>query len=162
MSGHHRTAGVDCRTITIEETEYTIRPLKVGVYAEMEAYIVSLRDDPLALAAAAVEKLAPVHHQAIWDAAMRQAANQRTVTAQQATDFENSIQGIAWKFWKCLEADHPEINSVDAAIKLLTKAGKNRLEEVMKAIELGSGEHDLKNSSGQDPTPTEETVLAGQ
>ena len=157
-SKQHRTAGVDFTRIDISGKTYTLRPLKVGVYAEMESYIVAQRGDPLAEAARACESLPEQHHQAIWDAAMRQAVKGRTVTAQEAAEFENSIRGLAWKLWKCLEQDHPEIDSVDAAIDLLTQAGTEHLERIARTVELGSGEADLGKSSGQQP---QETAMEG-
>lgn len=164
-SKQHRTAGVDYTEIEIGGKTYTIRPLKVGVYAEMESYIASQRGDPLAEAAEACERVPEKHHQAIWDAAMRQAVERRTVSAQEAAEFENSIRGLGWKLWKCLEQDHPEINGVDAAIELITKAGTEHLERIARSVELGSGEADLGKSSGQPPkdpvTGTKEAPPAG-
>lgn len=162
MSKHHRTAGTDYQVINLDGTEYKIRPLTVGAYSEMEAYIVSLRSDPLGEAANAVDRLPPQHHAAIWEAAMKQAVNNRTVTGPEAAAFENSIHGLAWKFWQCLKQDHPDIASVNDAMELLSYAGSKRLEEISKAIELGSGEADLEKSSGQALTETAEAVPAGQ
>lgn len=158
----HRTAGTDFRKIKIDDEEYTLRPLKVGVYAEMESYIVSLRTDPIAEAAKAVDSVPAQHHAAIWAAAMKQATSGKTVTAAEAADFENSIHGLAWKFWRCIEADHPEIDSVQKAIELLTLAGAERLEEIARSVELGSGEADLGNSPGREPTEDPEAAPAGQ
>ena len=149
MSKHHRTAGVDFRQITIDEKTYTMRPFTVGMYAEMEAYIVSKRPDPLTVASEAVSKLPSNQHDAIWKAAMNQAVNARTVTAEEATVFENSVEGLSWKVWQSLKCDHPEIDSPIKARELLVKAGEEKFEEIALAVEIASGEADLKKSTGQ-------------
>ena len=69
---------------------------------------------------------------------------------------------MAWKVWKCLEQDHPEIDGVDKALEIITLAGPARLEEVVRSVEIGSGEADLGNSSGQGQTPTVEAAQVGQ
>ena len=163
-SKQHRTAGVDYVELDIDGGKYKLRPLTLGLYAEMESYIVAQRGDPLAEAARACDRVPEKYHMAIWDAAMRQAVQGRTVTAEEAATFENSIRGLAWKLWKCLERDHPEIDSVDAALKLLTRLGPQRIEEVDRKVKLASGEADLGKSSGQQPPDpaTEGMDPAGQ
>ena len=151
-SKQHRTAGVDYVEIDIDGQKYKLRPLTLGLYAEMESYIVAQRGDPLGEAAKACERVPEKYHAAIWDAAMRQAVQGRTVTAEEAATFENSIRGLAWKLWKCLERDQPDVDSVDAALAILTKLGPARLEEINYKVQLASGEADLGKSSGQQPT----------
>ena len=161
MSKHHRTAGVDFRQVTIGDETYTLRPLTVGIYAEMESYVVSRRPDPLAVASEAVKSLPPSQHDAVWKAAMNQAVNARIVTADESAAFENSVDGLAWKVWQCLKQDHPEIDSVKAATELLIKAGDAHFEEIARATEIASGEADIKKSSGQAEAAAE-AAPAGQ
>jgi hypothetical protein len=149
MSKHHRTAGVDHRVVEIAGQKYTLRPLTVGVYASMESFIASRRPDPLAIASEAVKRLPASQHDAIWRAAMSQAVQARTVTADEASAFENSVDGLAWKVWQCLASDHPEIDSLESAKALLLKAGEEKFEELARAAEIASGEADLKKSTGQ-------------
>lgn len=153
---------MDKRVIHIGDTDYTIRPLTVGVYAEMEAYIVAQRGDPLLVAANAVEKVPPQHHAAIWDAAMKQAVSGRTVTAEEASAFENSVNGLSWKVWQCMKRDHAEIDSVEAARNLLLEAGEKHFDRIASEVEIGSGEADLKNSDGPEVTTPGETDQVGQ
>lgn len=157
MSNHQRTAGVDFRIVEIGGQKYTLRPLTVGVYASMESYIANQRPDPLAIASKAVAKLPASQHAAIWEAAMKAAMNARTVTAEEAAAFENSVDGLAWKIWQCLKSDHPEIKDVATARDLLFAAGEERFEELARAAEIASGEADLKKSTG----PAAEVVDAG-
>ncbi len=160
MSKHYRTAGADSRQITILGKPYTMRPLTIGVYADMEAFIISRRPDPLAIASEAVKRLPAAQHESIWRAAMNQAVAARTVTAEEASAFENSVDGLAWKVWQCLKQDHPEIDSMDAARQLLIAAGESHFEQIARATEIASGEADLKKSSGQ--AVEEQAVPAGQ
>jgi hypothetical protein len=160
MSKHYRTAGVGYRPVVIAGQEYKIRPLTIGVYAAMEAFIVAQRPDPLEIASEAVKKLPPAQHDAIWRAAMNHAVAARTVTAEEAAAFENSVDGLAWKLWHCLKENHPEIDGVEAAKGLLIKAGEEHFEMLARSVELGSGEADLGKSSGQ--AEGQEADLAGQ
>lgn len=163
MSKHHRTAGVSYKTVRVLGKEYTLRPLTVGTYAEMESFIVNRRPDPLSIASEAVKRLPSNHHDAVWKAAMSQAVTARTVTAEEAAAFENSVDGLAWKLWQCMRQDHPEIDSTDAAKAFLVRAGEEHFELLARATEIGSGEADLKKSSGQeDQTETEKVDPAGQ
>jgi len=161
MSKHHRTAGLDSQVIEIGGKSYTLRPLTVGVYASMETYLVSTRPDPLAIASEAVKRLPANQHEAVWKAAMAQAVAGRTVTSQQVAEFENSIDGLAWKLWQCLKQDQPEIDSVEAARSLLIQAGEEHFERLARAAEIASGESDLKKSSGPAEAGRTEVVQDG-
>lgn len=149
MSKHHRTAGADYREVEILGKKYKFRPLRVGAYAEMESYIVSRRPDPLLVASEAVRKLPPSQHDAVWKAAMCQAVAGRTVTAEEAACFENSVDGLAWKVWLCLHENHPEIDSPEAAKDWLIQAGQEHFEYIFRSVEIANGEADIKKSSGQ-------------
>jgi hypothetical protein len=160
MSKHYRTAGVDSKNVTIQGKAYILKPLTVGVYASMESFIVDRRPDPLQIASSAIAKLPASQHDAVWRAAMHQAVAARTVTAEEAAAFENSVDGLAWKLWQCAKDNHPEVNSIESAKSLLIAAGESHFEELARATEIASGDADLKKSSGQDQGT--EAVLAGQ
>lgn len=160
MQKIQRTSGQSFETIEIDGKKYTLRPLKVGVYGEMEAFVMAQRGDPLAAAGKAVERLPSSQHAAVWDAAMRAVMANRNVTTQEMSDFENSIRGYAWKLWKCLEQDHPEIDSIEKALELLEQIGPARAAEVDAKLRLATGEADMGKSSG--PTPVMEQGRDGQ
>lgn len=157
MTKHYRIAGKSFRTISIGGKQYTLRPAVLGVYAEMEAYVVSLRQDPLEIATRACQRAPANQHAAIWDAAMRAERSARIATAEEMASFENSVPGIAWKLWKSLEQDHPEIDGVAAALALLEQAGEDRLSEIVATLHVATGEGDIKNCSGREEEPTTET-----
>lgn len=145
----HRTAGASFSTVEIAGKTYTLRPMKTGQYAAMEAYVISQREDPLVIAAKACATAPEALHATIWDAAIRAARSARTATAAEVAAFENSVRGLAWKILQCVKQDHPEIKTVDDAIILIEQAGESRLAELQAKIHVASGEDDLKNSSGQ-------------
>lgn len=155
MSKHHRTAGTEFTVVEIKGKRFTMRPLTVGQYAELESHIVSLRGDALAIASEAVKKLPESHHEAIWKAAMREAVASRTVTMKEANDYQNSLDGLAWMVWQCVKQDHPEIDSLTAARELVMSAGPEEFKRIALATEVASGEADLKKSSGQADTADE-------
>jgi len=145
-----RTAGVSFETLTVAGKTYKLRPLEVGTaYAEMEAHVFSLRGDPLAAAGEAVAKLPANLHGVIWDAAFKAVMNNRTVSLEEISAFENSVRGRAWKLWKCVEKDHPEIDTLDKALELLTQIGPERALEVDLKLKVASGEADLGKSFGR-------------
>jgi hypothetical protein len=153
-----RTTGKSFETIEIDGKPYTLRPLTVGVYGEMEAFVMSLRGDPLAAAGQAVKNLPAEQHSAVWDAAMRAVMANRCVSTAEMASFENSVRGYAWKLWKCVEKDHPEIDTIDKALELLERIGPQRAAEVDAKLRVASGEADLGKSSG----PAPEAAVQGQ
>ena len=139
-----RTAGTDFEEITIEGETYKMSPLKYVVYGEMEAYVCSLRTCPIEAVANSPARLTKVQQQAAFDAAIRAATFAKIVPATEMANFEKSVTGIAYKLWKSLEPNHPEIDSVDKAAFLLTIAGAERLEEIKAKLFVASGESSLK------------------
>lgn len=160
MQKVQRTAGKSFETLTVGGKTYTLRPLKVGAYAELEAYVMSQRVDLVAATGAAITKIPQSMHAAVWDACMRNVLASRNVTAQEVQAFEQSVRGYAWKLWQCVKEDHPEIDSIDKAMELLVEAGPQRAEEIDLKLRLASGEADLGKLSGQ--TPATDQGQAGQ
>lgn len=144
-----RTAGKSFETLKIGGKSYTLRPIKLGIYAEMEAFVISQRVDPIAALGERIEAVPEAYRKDAWDAVIRQVMSSRNATAQEIADFERSIKGLAWKLWQCLKADHPEIESVDQVVELLEQAGKERMEEIMLKTRIASGEADMEKFSGQ-------------
>jgi hypothetical protein len=159
MSKHHRTAGVDYRIIKINGKPYKARSIRTGDYAAMESYIISTRPDPLDIASAAVARLPKSQHDAIWKVAMDRAISARTVTPDQAKDFENSFDGLAWTIWQCLKDNHPELDTIEAARDLLASVNEEDMAYLLQAIQLASGQAELGKSTGQAETEAE---AAGQ
>jgi hypothetical protein len=155
------TAGADYSTTKINGVTYKLRPLQAKVYAEMEAYIVNSRPDPLSIASESVKKLPASQHPAIWKAAMAEAIALRIVTAEDLAVFEKSIEGLSWKLWQCLKTDHPEIDNIEAAKILLIQAGQENFERLVRATELASGEAALKKYTGREGAETAQAP-AGQ
>jgi len=153
MDGHARLSGKLHKTITIGGETYTLsKPTLVGVYAEMEAFVVARKRDPLVLAVEACKTAPPGQHAAIWEAAMKTASAARVATAEEMAAFERSPWGMAFKLWKCLDDRHrAEFPTVEAAMGLMERAGEN-LDEIQAQLAVVSGEADLGNSSGRSPT----------
>lgn len=146
--GQHRTAGKQTETLKIGEKIYTLRPLTFGIYAEFEDWIVSEKIDPIEALAARIDKVPPQHQAAAWEAAINAAQRNKTITTTEMAAAENSLRGVAWKLWKVLEKDHPEVRGVDDALKLVAKMGEDRVPELVAKMQVASGELDLKNSDG--------------
>lgn len=153
MDGHARLSGKLHKTIAIGGKSITLsKPTLVGVYAEMEAFVISRKRDPLVLAVEACKTAPPAHHAAIWEAAMKTASAARIATAEEMAAFERSPWGIAFKLWKCLDDRHlVEFPTPEATMGLIRLCGDN-LDEVQAQLAVVSGEADLGNLSGRSPT----------
>jgi hypothetical protein len=158
MSDHARVAGKTFQTIDIGGKTYTLKPYVVGLWAEMSAFVRSLKGDPIKEVCDRLD-LIPADQQQRWmKVAVDAAANQSPTEVELAT-FEKSLLGTAFKLWSTLKADHldefPTAQAVmDKLISLTESEGEKKLAEIMLKLEVASGETDLKNSSGQ-PATTE-------
>ena len=140
-----RTQGKATETLTVGEKVYTLSPLTFGFFGEMEAFVCSLRGDPIAVATEASAEVPATLQPMLWDAAVRAAVYAKIVPASEMANFEKSMAGIGWKLWKCLEPKHgDEFKTHSDALALLTTIGKDRFAEVMAKISVVSGEEDLK------------------
>jgi len=158
MKGHARTAGLRTQRITIGGKEYTLTaPPVVGLYAKLEDYILSRREDPLSLAAMACQKTPAEQHAAIWEAAMKVASQARAVPASEMIAFESTLHGVAFKLWSCLQTHHADkFGSVADVLGLIEAAGEDRLAEITAKVHVATGEADAGNLSGRtqnDPGP---------
>lgn len=159
--GHARTTGALYRDVRVGGKTYRCRPFNFGVYPEMEAFIVSERQDPLIAATLACQSAPPSLHETIWKVAMERACKARTATSQEIQDFETSLLGIAFKFWVCVRQDHPEIKDPR---QIITDIFANLTDADMRLLEtevfVASGEADLGNSTGH-PEVSPPTSPAG-
>jgi hypothetical protein len=153
MDGLARTSGQLYQELVIGGKTYTLRPpAMTGLYGKMEAYIIAQRVDPLVLAATACKTAPKEQHDAIWQAAMKVASKARTVEATEMAEFENSVKGLAFKFWACLQEKHAQdVLTPDDALRLLEEAGDERIGEILAKVHVASGQADLGNSSGPSP-----------
>ncbi len=162
MDGHARTTGRLLQTLTVGGLTYTLRAPPIGtLIADMEQYIVSLRQNPFTLARQACSDLPddmpPAARESvqtrIWQAAENASFRGGSASAMESAEFENSLRGIAYKFWICIKQDHlAELPTVDAALSLLEtyieEVGPDGLQEVISKTASATGEADAKNSSG--------------
>lgn len=177
MTGHGRNV------LTIGGKQYQLRPKVLAEYAEREAYICSLKPNPLqvleqlpALPAipppimrgndepldeynqrriehtARVARIDAQHkaRQALIDRAFREATQPQVVSFEDENKFDNSMHGIAWKLWRALRQDHPEIASVQHALDLIEQAGTEALGEINARLDEAEESALLKNSAGPD------------
>lgn len=87
----------------------------------------------------------------------KEAMAPRFVSFDDETKFDNSLHGIGWRLWRALRANHPEIDSVQAALNLIHDLGTHRFAEVVAKLDL-SDEKDLlgKSSGSTDEAPGQE------
>lgn len=153
MDGHARTAGRLFQTLGVDGKNYKLRAPPVGsLIADMEAYIVSLRENPFVLAAEAIEKH-PALEDRIWKSAERAAIRSGAASAEEMNEFTSSLRGMAYQLWTCLQEEHgDEIQSVGDALSLIERfveqEGEAGLTALRAKVLSATGEADAKNSSG--------------
>lgn len=159
MSGHPQVAGKASARINCAGRSYTLRPMMIGMYAEMEAFYLTLKDDPISIAIRALPNIPPERHELVMKAAMDAACRSRLVSAQEMHDFEQSITGTAFKVWCALRSDHLEFKSPADALNLLERISQQETEELLAKLSSLDEKDALGNSSG--PTPTQAPLTEG-
>lgn len=84
----------------------------------------------------------------------REAARPQVVSFEDDREFDQSLHGIAFKLWRSIRENHPEIDGVQAALDLLEQMGEARLGEINNKLDLVDEKDILGNSSGSGgPSP---------
>jgi len=164
--GQARTMGRIKRTLTVCGRKYTLTAPGIGqLYADLEAYIISRRSDPLEAVARAIAagKIPESQQDRAWRIAMEQATRMGAVSQAEMTEFENSPRGLAYKLWACLQAEHAaEFPDPESVLRLVEKAVEEaaarhpdnpeaataELARLMQVTAVATGEADAGNSSG--------------
>ena len=157
MSDLARVSGKTFQTIELDGKSYTLRPYTVGIWAEMSAFVRSLKGDPIAEVCRRLDEIPPEQHAAWMKAAVEAAAHQ-SPSDKDLVEFEQSLLGKAFGLWAALKTDHladfPTPHAVlDALVALNQREGAAKLKEILLKLELAAGKHDLKNCAGRPATP---------
>jgi hypothetical protein len=153
--GHARTTGALYQIATLGGKQFKLRPFSLKVLPEMEAFIISKREDPIVWATRACMVAPESQHEVIWRVAMEKSIRARAVTDQEMEEFRRTTIGGAWVFWVCARQDHPEIKSVEDALGIIESASDEELEILNAKAYVVSGEADLGNSTGLPATEGE-------
>lgn len=132
MEGLLNLTGSRVVELEVAGSTWRITPWRMRRYGEMEQYIISCRGAG-----------GPTCNYATLD---------------EVAQFERSPHGSAWLIWKCLEPEHPEINSIEAAYDWMEAAGSSYFEAVMQVIGMAQEKDLLKNSDTPEPTTTDDAV----
>lgn len=148
--------------ITIGGRTYTLTVFKLDDFAGRERYILGLRNNPFE----ALAKLPPGTDAEIQkhvaDAAMREWRRGNFVTAEEDLEFKRSMHGRAYDFWRAVQPNHPEIDTLQKAVTLLEQGlieeGQDQIATAMAQVR----EEDILPNSDPPTTqaspPTAETV----
>lgn len=90
--------------------------------------------------------------------AFQQAMQPQFVSIEEDNAFDNSLHGIAWKLWRALRDNHPEIDGVQAALDLLEEAGDEALKDITEKLDQSEEKDLLGNSDGPNQGPQESEV----
>jgi hypothetical protein len=148
VEGQARIAGQLWKEVELGGKKYTLsKPNLVGIYGEIEAWIVSRKTDPLVLAVKACQQAPAAMHPIIWEAAMKTASAARIANLDEMEAFRASRWCVAFMFWKALNEKHrEEVPDLDAAMKLIESCVD--VDALIANVNVVNGEADLKNWCG--------------
>lgn len=148
MEGQARVSGAVTRDVELGGRKYRLGVFRVGDYAATEARVVSLRPDPLEFALAATARAPESQHARIWAAALEQADRNRYATSADVARFLDSLEGVAWQFYRCALRHDPGVDLATIHAALLD-LDQNAVRAISLKVRVASGELELGNSSGQ-------------
>ena len=151
MDGQARVSGQIYKDVEVNGKTYRLsQPNLVGIYGDVEAWVVSKKTDPLVLAVRACKIAPQEEHKTIWEAAMRAASAARIASAEELDLFWGSRWANAMLFLKALDPKHhEEVPDIEAAMKVID--GVN-MDELLMNISVVNGEDDIKNLNGPSET----------
>lgn len=165
MDGQARVTGQIYKDIEIGGKTYRLSlPNLVGIYGEIEAWIISRKVDPLVLAVQICNgdrktgtPPAPPQMQAtIWEAAMKTASAARIASKEELDLFWGSRWSNAFLFLKALDPKHhEEVPDIEAAMRVV-ESGVD-VDLLMAQLSVVNGEADVKNSHGPSGTRAPES-----
>ena len=143
MTDQATMAGKAATRIALGGKEYTLRPYVVGVWAEMKAFLASLKGDPIKALCERLDSV-PANQQPRWMKAAVEAAANQTPSDEEMLAFEKSLLGQAFHLWACLKGEHlaefPTPHVVHALmIDEAERHGQSKLTEIMLKVHVGSG-----------------------
>jgi hypothetical protein len=148
-----RVAGKVYKRVMIAGREFTLsQPAKYGKFAEIEAFILSRKEDPM-VAALRVCKRAPVEmHNTIWKAAMETASAARIATREDWQKFEDSKWPAVFMLWMAMDPKHreefPTAESVADLIIREADRQNSTIDEIIMQASIVQQDAELKNSAG--------------
>lgn len=160
MDGQARVAGRIYKDVQIGDKTYRLsQPNMVGIYGEVEAWIIARKTDPLVLAVRVcagdrrkgIPPAPEEMHATIWEAAMKTASAARIASREELALFWDSRWSHAMLLLKALDPKHADdVPDVDAAMRVLDEGVD--IDELLAQLSVVNGEADLKNSSGPSMT----------
>jgi hypothetical protein len=142
MDGLLNLSGQRSVTVEINGKQWTFDTAYLRDYAEMEQYILSHRPDPL-------EGLAGLPDDVRADAvrvAMQQRQRSPFVSMSELAEFESSVHGVAWRVWRALRNNHPEIAGIDDAYQFIEDAGNEHWGTILTTLDIAEEKDLIKNS----------------
>lgn len=127
----------------------TSTQLSIGMRGEIEAHILSQRPDFMEQVSASLKHFPEKYHQSIIAEGVRRMAMANYITNEEFDSYLRTQEGSAYLFWLLVRDKQPEVDSLEAAIGIITKA-KIDLEELQQKLDRAAGLGELKNSGGPD------------
>ena len=140
--------------IKFDGKQYTLQKVFLGGLSEIEAYLKSMRENPLARLAEHLDKFASAHHEKLIAVAIRESTElNRPVSMDDVQEFTNTIEGQQFFFWLSVRQNHPELSELKAVRELLRLQNLAKLKELSGKLLEVSGLGPLANAAKNSPAP---------
>lgn len=148
MDGISNIAGTRTASLRVGDKTYTLAPKVLAEYGERERYILSLCPSPFEALGKLPADFPADARARLERLALEAATKPQFIALDEDAAFDQSLHGIAWRLWRALRTNHPEIDGVQAALDLIEAAGQQRLAEIADKLDGAEEKDALKNSAG--------------
>jgi|GEM_PF-6031009 len=149
-------------SIEIAGQNYILSPLTLRALGEVERRVVARRISPLDALADCIDRFSAEHQQRLIDRAVEATARlSLSATQAEVAAFLTSYEGICFFFYLSARDAHPEIDSAEAATRLLDRLGPLDILRVGRALTTVAGLDALEAAVKKSPTPTDEAPTVG-
>ena len=153
MSDNLQTVSGAGATFKIGDKDYRLKPPSFGTFGEVERHVASLKPNPLDALSKTIHSFPEDKQSEMMRIACEVASKQtQSVPEHEIRDFLSSYSGICFFWWVAIRDNHPEIESLEVASKILDDLDNAQLLKLQMILMKISGLEDLGNS----PSPQEE------
>lgn len=126
-----------------------LQPLTLKDFAAVEQYLLSKRQNPLDMVKSKLAGLDIETQKYLLELAYEDAKRQTTISASEAGEFIDSVDGLAFTLWLVLERSHQGRWTLERVNEIVKSMTPTEIQEMLRLRDQASGLDDLGNSTGQ-------------
>lgn len=157
MDGLANVAGAAAE-FRVGDVVYYLEPFTIGHWSEMERHLEARRPNPYAILAAALPMIPAEERGAFIRETTERAANAKAITLEDAINFLQTFDGIAFAIWCAARTRQPTTcGTLAQVVAILTALQQVRLIELEQIVLRITGMEALGKALKNLPSPTQET-----